>query len=126
MARRIEFDSISGRKTQLWEKPSDRKETLTRLRSSLGADVVVVGSYTLLKDGQKNRIRLDFRAQDTALGETIRSEGDADASSVEPRSRRCRGGLVHPAEGWPEESNSTRFQGARHSSGRNHQIGRRR
>ena len=29
------------------------KETLTRLRSSLGADVVVVGSYTLLKDGSK-------------------------------------------------------------------------
>jgi DNA-binding winged helix-turn-helix (wHTH) protein/tetratricopeptide (TPR) repeat protein len=50
------------------------KETLTRLRSSLGADVVVVGSYTLLKDGQKNRIRLDFRAQDTALGETITAD----------------------------------------------------
>jgi DNA-binding winged helix-turn-helix (wHTH) protein/tetratricopeptide (TPR) repeat protein len=47
------------------------KDTLTRLRSSLGADVVVVGSYTLLKDGQKNQIRLDIRAQDTALGETI-------------------------------------------------------
>jgi len=45
--------------------------TLTRLRSSLGADVVVVGSYTLLSNGGKNRIRLDIRAQDTALGETI-------------------------------------------------------
>ena len=47
------------------------KSTLTRLRSSLGADVVVVGSYTLLSDGGKNRIRLDMRAQDTDLGETI-------------------------------------------------------
>ena len=50
------------------------KETLTRLRSSLGADVIVVGSYTLLKDGSKNRIRLDIRAQDTALGETITAD----------------------------------------------------
>jgi eukaryotic-like serine/threonine-protein kinase len=47
------------------------KSTLTRLRLSLGADVVVVGSYTLLSDGGKNRIRLDMRAQDTGLGETI-------------------------------------------------------
>jgi DNA-binding winged helix-turn-helix (wHTH) protein/tetratricopeptide (TPR) repeat protein len=47
------------------------KSTLMRLRSSLGADVVVVGSYTLLSDGGKNRIRLDIRTQDTALGETI-------------------------------------------------------
>jgi len=47
------------------------KSTLARLRSSLGADVVVVGSYTLLSNGGKNRMRLDVRAQDTALGETI-------------------------------------------------------
>jgi DNA-binding winged helix-turn-helix (wHTH) protein/tetratricopeptide (TPR) repeat protein len=47
------------------------KSTLARLRLSLGADVVVVGSYTLLNDGGKSRIRLDIRAQDTALGETI-------------------------------------------------------
>jgi eukaryotic-like serine/threonine-protein kinase len=47
------------------------KERLAQLRSDLGADVVVVGSYTLMSDGGKNRIRLDIRAQDTALGETI-------------------------------------------------------
>ena len=47
------------------------KSTLARLRSILGADVVVVGSYTLLSDAGKSRIRLDIRAQDTALGETI-------------------------------------------------------
>lgn len=45
--------------------------TLSHLRSSLGADVVVVGSYTLLTDSGKNQIRLDLRAQDTGLGETI-------------------------------------------------------
>jgi len=47
------------------------KTTLARLKSSLGADVVVVGSYTLIGDAGKNRIRLDLRAQDTGLGETI-------------------------------------------------------
>jgi len=47
------------------------KNTLTRLRSNLGADFVIVGSYTLLSDGGKNQIRLDIRAQDTALGETV-------------------------------------------------------
>jgi DNA-binding winged helix-turn-helix (wHTH) protein/tetratricopeptide (TPR) repeat protein len=47
------------------------KSTLGRIRSSLGADVVVVGSYTLLSDGEKTKVRLDIRAQDTALGETM-------------------------------------------------------
>jgi DNA-binding winged helix-turn-helix (wHTH) protein/tetratricopeptide (TPR) repeat protein len=47
------------------------KKTLARLKSDLGADVVVVGSYTLMNDGGKSRIRLDIRAQDTAQGETI-------------------------------------------------------
>ncbi len=47
------------------------KQTLAQLRSNLGADVIVAGSYTLLKDGSRNRIRLDLRAQDTALGETV-------------------------------------------------------
>ena len=47
------------------------KGTLARLRTNLGADVVVVGSCTLLNGGGTNRIRLDVRAQDTALGETV-------------------------------------------------------
>ena len=47
------------------------KKTLAQLRSDLGVDVVVVGSYTLMDDGGKNRIRLDIRAQDTAQGEII-------------------------------------------------------
>jgi hypothetical protein len=47
------------------------KKTLAQLRTDLGADVVVVGSYTLMNDGGKSRIRLDIRAQDTAQGETI-------------------------------------------------------
>jgi DNA-binding winged helix-turn-helix (wHTH) protein/tetratricopeptide (TPR) repeat protein len=47
------------------------RNTLAQLKSNLGADVIVDGSYTLMSNGGKNRIRLDIRAQDTALGETI-------------------------------------------------------
>ncbi len=36
-----------------------------------GADVVVLGSYTLLPSNGENRIRLDIRLQDTLRGETI-------------------------------------------------------
>jgi DNA-binding winged helix-turn-helix (wHTH) protein/tetratricopeptide (TPR) repeat protein len=47
------------------------KKTLAQLKADLGADVIVIGSYTLMSDGANNRIRLDLRAQDTGLGETI-------------------------------------------------------
>ena len=50
------------------------KSTLQRLRNNPGADVVVVGSYTMLPSGPKRRIRLDVRLQDTDDGETIAEE----------------------------------------------------
>lgn len=46
------------------------KDTLTRLRRSLGTDAVVLGSYTALGDAPNKRIRLDLRLQDAAAGET--------------------------------------------------------
>jgi serine/threonine protein kinase/tetratricopeptide (TPR) repeat protein/TolB-like protein len=46
------------------------KETLGKIRSSLNADDVVLGSYVPLGEGQ---IRLDVRLQDTAEGETLAS-----------------------------------------------------
>ena len=72
----VSGEDVVNAKHDLSLTPEDTlaKETLTHLRSSLGADVVVLGSYTLLKDGGKNRIRLDIRAQDTALGETITAD----------------------------------------------------
>src|SRR3954447_17396863 len=50
------------------------KETLSRVRSRMGADYVVLGSYTALGQGMKRRVRLDFRVQDTGVGETIAEE----------------------------------------------------
>jgi serine/threonine protein kinase/tetratricopeptide (TPR) repeat protein len=50
------------------------KATLERLGTNLGADVVVLGSYTPLHEKEQNRIRLDVRLQDTSAGETIAEE----------------------------------------------------
>ncbi|MDQ2839554.1 MAG: tetratricopeptide repeat protein [Acidobacteriota bacterium] len=47
------------------------KATLHRLHNNLGADVILLGSYTILPNRNKKQIRLDVRLQDTALGETI-------------------------------------------------------
>lgn len=58
----------------LVDEDSLAKATLERLRTDPGADVVVLGSYTLLPGEGKNKIRLDIRMQDTAAGETIVEE----------------------------------------------------
>src|SRR5580704_3232581 len=47
------------------------KDSLLRLRSNLGTDYVALGSYTILQDGNKKRIRLDLRLQDAVAGETV-------------------------------------------------------
>jgi tetratricopeptide (TPR) repeat protein len=45
--------------------------TLARLQTDPGADVVVLGSYTLIPGNGGKRIRMDVRLQDTARGDTI-------------------------------------------------------
>ena len=59
------------RELPLADEDTLAKSTLERLRTNPGADVVVLGSYTLLPGKDENRIRLDIRLQDTAGGETI-------------------------------------------------------
>jgi len=49
------------------------KETLQRLRTNLGSDIVVLGAYTALGRQSGGQIRLDLRLQDTAAGETVAS-----------------------------------------------------
>lgn len=56
------------------EEDTLSRATLLRLRRSLGADVIVLGSYALLPDNGKDRLRLDIRMQDTAVGETLAQE----------------------------------------------------
>jgi DNA-binding winged helix-turn-helix (wHTH) protein/tetratricopeptide (TPR) repeat protein len=59
------------RELPLTDEDSLAQGTLERLRTNPGADVVVLGSYTLLPSNGENRIRLDIRLQDTLRGETI-------------------------------------------------------
>ena len=59
------------RELPLTDEDSLARGTLERLRTNPGADVVVLGSYTLLPSNGDNRIRLDIRLQDTLRGETI-------------------------------------------------------
>ena len=47
------------------------RDTLQRIRTHLGSDLVVLGSYLALGNGAGGRIRLDFRLQDTVAGETV-------------------------------------------------------
>ncbi len=50
------------------------KDSLARIRTNIGADYVVLGSYTALEDKDRKHIRLDLRIQDTRAGETIAEE----------------------------------------------------
>ena len=59
------------RELPLTDDDSLAKETLERLHTNPGADVVVLGSYTPLPGKGERRIRLDVRVQDTNRGETI-------------------------------------------------------
>ncbi|HZT71712.1 MAG TPA: tetratricopeptide repeat protein [Terriglobia bacterium] len=59
------------RELPLAEPDTLSKETLSRLRINPGADVVLMGSYTVLTTNGKKRVRLDLRLQDTSSGETI-------------------------------------------------------
>lgn len=47
------------------------RETLARIRSHVGCDVVLLGSYLAIGDPAAGRIRLDLQLQDAVAGETI-------------------------------------------------------
>ena len=74
--RMISGEDVARAKRELpiTDVDSLAKPTLDRLRKNAGADIVVLGSYTLLPNNGANRIRLDVRLQDTQRGETIAEE----------------------------------------------------
>ena len=59
--------------THLADADALAPDTLKKIRRMLGADYVVVGSYTDLGRDSGGQIRLDLRLQDAAAGETIAS-----------------------------------------------------
>jgi DNA-binding winged helix-turn-helix (wHTH) protein/tetratricopeptide (TPR) repeat protein len=78
------------------------KDTLTRIRQNLGADVVVLGSYSSLGKQSGSRIRLDVRLQDAADGETIAAISETGTESglfqlVSRAGERLRSRLAVPA-----------------------------
>ncbi|PYQ57032.1 MAG: hypothetical protein DMF53_23795, partial [Acidobacteria bacterium] len=48
-------------------------ETLQQIHDHLGADLVVVGSYLSLGEGEKNHLRIDLQVVKAATGETVSS-----------------------------------------------------
>ncbi|MGC2183320.1 MAG: protein kinase [Terriglobales bacterium] len=67
-------------------------DTLARLRTNLGSDFVVLGSYLDLGKASGGQIRLDLRLQDTAKGETVAaiSQTSSEAEILDLVSRTGR------------------------------------
>ena len=76
--RTIPGENIAQMKINLSLADADSysKETLARIRKNLGADLLVVGSYTVLGKEPSGQIRLDLRLQDAEVGETIDSAAE--------------------------------------------------
>lgn len=116
--RMVSGEEIANAKHDLGLSAEDTlaKDTLSRVRSNLGADIVVLGSYTLLSESGTNRIRLDVRAQDTALGETVYEgafTGNEDdlfdlASQAGSRLREN----LNPSSSAAQAATATRFPGS--------------
>lgn len=106
--RMVPGEDVARAKSELPLSPEDSlgKSTLQRLRTNPGADLVVVGSYTMVPADPQRRIRLDVRLQDTAGGETIAEEsvsGDENelfnlVSDLGGKLRRSLG-VAAPSEG---------------------------
>ncbi len=106
--RMVSGEDVAHAKSELPLSDEDSlgKSTLQRLRTNPGADVVVVGSYTMVPADPQRRIRLDVRLQDTAGGETIAEDsvsGDENdlfnlVSDLGGKLRRSLG-VAAPSEG---------------------------
>jgi tetratricopeptide (TPR) repeat protein len=84
----IPGESVTRARTDLGlsEAESLGEESLTRLRRTLGTDLLVTGSYLSTPEG---RLRLDLRLQDAVRGETVASMSDTgtEAELIELVSR---------------------------------------
>ncbi len=71
--RTIPGENVTRMKTELALADADTyaRETLTRIRQNLGADLVVTGSYVTVGAGDTSTLRVDIRLQDSREGETL-------------------------------------------------------
>jgi serine/threonine protein kinase/tetratricopeptide (TPR) repeat protein/TolB-like protein len=80
--RAISGETVEQVKIQLSlsDNESFGRETLTRIRSTLGADYIVLGSY-LATGAAGQPIRLDLRLQDAVAGETVIADTETGRES---------------------------------------------
>jgi eukaryotic-like serine/threonine-protein kinase len=76
--RAIPGETIARMKMDLPLADADSlaSDTLARIRSNVGSDYVVLGSFTDLGAGGSGRIRLDLRLQDARAGVTVAAFGE--------------------------------------------------
>jgi eukaryotic-like serine/threonine-protein kinase len=81
--RTISSEDIAHTKINLSLPATDTlsKDTLARIHQNLGADLLVLGSYSSLGKESGGRIRLDLRLQDATLGETVASISETGTAS---------------------------------------------
>ena len=80
--RLVSGEEVAKERSAIQHPGSLSQETLVRLRESLGADVVVLGSYTFLTQNHGRMLRLDLRLQDAGNGQILaafaQSRNEAD------------------------------------------------
>jgi DNA-binding winged helix-turn-helix (wHTH) protein/tetratricopeptide (TPR) repeat protein len=108
--RMVSSEEVANMKTSLAPLNGGTlsRDTLAKVRQSLGADMVVLGSYSDLGKKSRGQIRIDIRLQDTAAGETVAaiSETGTEAglfSLVARVGTRLRERLAVPAMSVDEE-----------------------
>jgi tetratricopeptide (TPR) repeat protein len=81
--RTIPGESVARmmRELALAETDGFAVDTLARIHASLGADLVLVGSYLALGQEGEGRIRLDLRLQEAAAGEVVAAASETGAAS---------------------------------------------
>jgi tetratricopeptide (TPR) repeat protein/tRNA A-37 threonylcarbamoyl transferase component Bud32/TolB-like protein len=77
--RIIAGENVARAKLELGLGDADSlaRDSLGRLRTQLGTDAVVLGSYTTIDGPQGRQIRLDLRLQDAVRGETTATVAEA-------------------------------------------------
>ncbi|HEV2350544.1 MAG TPA: tetratricopeptide repeat protein [Terriglobia bacterium] len=81
--RTVPGENIARMKIELKIADTDSfgKDTLSRIRTNLGTDYVVMGSYTALGSGANSLIRVDVRVQSTLKGETLISVSETGTAA---------------------------------------------
>ena len=81
--RMIPAESVARMKLELSLPDTDSlgKDTLARIGSNLGTDLVVVGSYASLGKESGGAVRLDLRLQDTRTGDTSDAVSETGSES---------------------------------------------